>query len=168
MNLVSRIALIAYVVGGWLLPAMHHHHGHSHHSGASQAGCCAELECERPAAVSVADSRDGESKGCDHHHDGSSHADDHARSCSGGTSSNGSFADDTNAILFAVNSSHSHACLGLCALCSAQSLKGEAVAVVACSVDQGPVCGRVVSTGIHWPLSVQPGGISSRGPPAIL
>tara|TARA_R110002049_G_scaffold2750_2_gene21616 strand:- start:466467 stop:467105 length:639 start_codon:yes stop_codon:yes gene_type:complete len=46
LNWTSRIALFAYVIGGWLLPAMHHHHHASvHHShvgahGGGDSACC--------------------------------------------------------------------------------------------------------------------------------
>ncbi|WP_372722503.1 hypothetical protein [Novipirellula sp.] len=159
MNLASRIALIAYVVGGWLLPAMHHHAGHTHASpfGAMSSACCSDHDCEAASATPEVH-HDDVSKCC------------HARDCDA-TETSASASDvaaQSDAFLYAVDSGNPEACLGLCALCAAQSLVGQTITSAAGSVGDIELVDRFGLTGIQWPLRVQRGGISSRGPPVIL
>ncbi|WP_345327059.1 hypothetical protein [Novipirellula rosea] len=172
MNLASRIALIAYVVGGWLLPAMHHHPGHSHTQlgGAAGSTCCSDHGCD--AALATPDSSHGDGSHADdgsqccHHHDRCDVAPtSHSAPSAALTHSP---ADQSHSVLYAVDSGDPHACIGLCALCAAQSLIGQTVANSSSSIGEITLVDRIGSTGIGWPLRVQRGGISSRGPPAIL
>ncbi|EMI19370.1 hypothetical protein RMSM_03706 [Rhodopirellula maiorica SM1] len=171
MNLASRIALIAYVVGGWLLPAMHHHPGHSHafDGGPASSMCCSDHGCE--AALPTLDSpqndvsQSGEASSCCHNHGDNVAAASDADPAQAHSPFQG---DESNAILYAVDSGDPHACIGLCALCAAQSLIGQTDTHSVSSVGENTLVGRIGSTGIGWPLRVQRGGISSRGPPAIL
>jgi hypothetical protein len=61
----SRLALIAYVLGGWLLPAAHRHVHHHQHAGCQHAdvaeqspesrhGCCGDAHDADPNAAVIA------------------------------------------------------------------------------------------------------------------
>ena len=166
MNFASRIALIAYVVGGWLLPAMHHHKGHSHaqHVGPASSTCCSDQGCE--ATVPTLDSPQDDGSQCCHDHD---HCDVAAVSNIASAQKHHPFQrGECSAVLYAVDSGEPHACIGLCALCAAQSLVGQTATDSACSLGEIALVDRIGLPGVQWPLRVQRGGISSRGPPAIL
>ncbi len=169
MNLVSRIALIAYVVGGWLLPAMHHHSGYSHAQlvGSASSTCCSGHGCEATFPTPDSHQDHGDGSQCCHDHD---HCDVAAASNSAPSKihTEDEAADQSKAVLYAVDSGDPHACVGLCALCAAQSLIGQTVANASSSLGEITLVDRISLTGNGWPLRVQRGGISSRGPPAIL
>ncbi|WP_283434665.1 hypothetical protein [Neorhodopirellula lusitana] len=168
---ISRIALIAYVVGGWLMPALHHHdHSHAGIQPAAHphsACCSAQPVGETAQAGSLnqpADqllARATPPVVAPHSHCGCDHTHDHqppARS----TNDILSLADSAQ-----LTAAHSHAdCAGLCALCVGASLVASASDREA--VSMAPVCDTdlLQSGNLAWPLQPLASGISARGPPA--
>ena len=102
MTLVSRLTLIAYLVGGWLLPATHYHahHGHEacHHAAASHS----DATCD----PSKSEDDENSSRCCGH-----------AELCE--TASDAPLHEIEEYYWAAPQRL---ACSGLCALCSARSL----------------------------------------------
>ncbi|EMI45421.1 hypothetical protein [Rhodopirellula sp. SWK7] len=147
----AQIALIAYVVGGWLLPAAHHHvHDHSaggvvcecavvaippaapptpapHTPGSHDTGCCCDHSAEHPSA------------------------DDHPESHSS----------------LVAGQSNADECVGLCALCCSISLVGQVGDSLAISFAPFASDDESRLKGLTFPLPPLCGGISSRGPPTV-
>ncbi|WP_146581081.1 hypothetical protein [Neorhodopirellula pilleata] len=140
----SRIALIAYVLGGWLLPALHHH-DHAD-SGSDRHGiACHPSQTAGGEVVAATDC------GCSHEHQPVDES------------------PKTTAAEHDLVNGHSHSdCVGLCSLCVATTLLATSYLPDAMRV--GLVCDRSLSPCRNqaWPWQPLPGGISSRGPPATV
>ena len=139
-----RIALIAYVMGGWLLPALHHH-DHSHRGSHDHGVACHWPQITDEVIAEPTDCGcgcDEEATGKPARIAGSDH-----RMVGGQTPSD---------------------CVGLCSLCVATTLLATSCQTDALSV--GLVCDVFLATGgrLAWPWQPLPGGLSSRGPPAAV
>ncbi|WP_146514183.1 hypothetical protein [Rubripirellula amarantea] len=109
MNLwISRIALVAYLIGGWLLPAVHRH-GHVHDGG----------HCGTEVATVGFDSTED------------SGATDHTCSCThhvcDSDDDSASSAADADATRLGFTHGHHVTCDGLCAICIARTLVSSPV-----------------------------------------
>ncbi len=140
-RLTAHLALIAYLVGGWLLPATHHH-GHDH-AVQSAACCCIDDELVLPELTS-----DG------HSHDG----------CCCDSENAISLAESEHDLTVGHSTDD---CQGLCALCCAVTLIGQiaddsGLLSVPAGADDEPF-----QFGLACPLSPLCGGLSSRGPPTV-
>ncbi|WP_146602458.1 hypothetical protein [Novipirellula aureliae] len=179
-NRIAPIALIAYILGGWLLPAAHYHghpanvagigavpvlHQHGGHCGHSPRTATEASEapetCETPEA-------------CETHR---------ADRCSSGLAGCGGdlgCGESTDSLTPAPvdteqppptqleAATYNDCCIGLCALCSARTLSSEPAAFGAntarCSLSGERI--SIASQNVHVGRLL--GSISSRGPPIIL
>lgn len=141
---MSRLALIAYLVGGWLLPAMHHH---AHPVAATGTTAC-------------------------HHHDhGHRHEGDHTvAAASVARSSCSSSAADSPLTPPAIDArqpgSHDHS--GTCHLCAASSIAKTSALIVPVCVVSNPPCGEVCESDTVSLVGVWIGASSPRGPPKFV
>lgn len=149
---VGRIALIAYVLGGWLLPLLHDHGAHGHTSSTLQASCGHTSTSHD--ALELGSSCDHSD---DHHSQNDSASSGHNKAslehkCSEGSPSIGSGP---------LTTFHDH---GLCALCVSRSVNGQQLMLI-------PSSFRVVAEGFsappELPHCVRLLGTSAfaRGPP---
>ncbi|MGB7325326.1 MAG: hypothetical protein WBD31_10685 [Rubripirellula sp.] len=138
---ITRLALIAYLVGGWLLPASHFH---AH----SVAGCGSHTHAE-PGSP------------CGHGQDHSGH---HVHAISVDDAEPGAGLEFAGgAIDQRATSDHCHD--GLCAICAARSLSSTAVFAWHLPSSRGLSCGdvRIVD---EWIASSNDAGANwTRGPP---
>ena len=143
-RITARIALLAYVVGGWFLPAIHHHGPSCDHGAVSHSTIVAvETEIAWASAHQC----------CDHDHCHVSNEIDH----------------NVDPVDLAVHPGHSHVSdVGLCALCSARSLTATPtfdLAYLSSETCLGESPGICCSGA---PLAVILGSHSPRGPPATV
>ncbi|MCM2374847.1 hypothetical protein [Aporhodopirellula aestuarii] len=159
----AQIALIAYVVGGWLLPAAHHHvHDHAKTSGACACVVAAGIDSNRdPDAESEAFPTSPAPASHGHSHDCCC---DHSPESSVVESANADVDSSSNLV---VGHSTSSDCQGLCALCCSISVVGQVSDARAISIAPLTSTGTSRHAGLAWPLPPLCGGISSRGPPAV-
>ncbi len=155
MHWASRIALIAYVVGGWFLPAIHHHSDPLHtgmHNGLAshhhQSHCCSS-DCNTDAC-DADDSDDLENVALPP----GGTADLEVSLCS----------NDFNHSLIEGDSCES--CIGLCALCVAQSLTSESICGRSINFEDKIPSNDIIGDALSLSLGRELGGISSRGPPS--
>lgn len=115
---VGRIALIAYVLGGWLLPLLHDHGAHEHSASTLQASC---------EHTSTSQDALEPSSSCDHTNDHHSQKD----SASPGhheASLKHKCSEDSPGIGSGPGTSfHDH---GLCALCVSRSVNGQQLTLI--------------------------------------
>lgn len=109
---LTHLTLVAYLVGGWLLPAAHHHAPSFVSDGQGlHDACCVSTAADHGADphVTVADGSTAceADTACDCPHDAVVHLP----------------IIDTDTVI-APTHTHSHDCVGLCAGCVAQSLVG--------------------------------------------
>jgi hypothetical protein len=140
-RLTAHLALIAYLVGGWLLPATHQH-GHDH---AVQGSACCCIDDEVVLQESVTER---------HSHDG----------CCRGSENVAMLAASDHDLSLGHSSGD---CQGLCALCCALNLTGQiaddsGLLSVLADADDEPL-----QFGLTCPLSPICGGLFSRGPPTV-
>ncbi len=140
----AHIALIAYVLGGWLLPTAHHHHAHwdgNHRQG------------EACPHTHAADAHDGGQPITCHGHD-------HEQ------------ADAIHILVgehrILAGEASERGCQGLCAICSARSLSSPRLRDGTLSLAATPIARESVITDPHWPILWHSGTHFSRGPPAII
>ena len=104
---VARLTLVAYLIGGWIVPSVHNHasHGHGLHRVGSHGS---HSDCEATSQVANASAADGSGHGCpcEHRHVSSAKQIDESVSRLSIESSRSEHSD----------------CFGLCAVCSARSL----------------------------------------------
>lgn len=142
----AHLALIAYVVGGWLLPATHHHSGscaaHAHGTVAPEADTAPDSDSHGHSA--------GQRHACDHDH-AAEPAD--TQQC------------EASSLPAWKSLTHDHLCVGLCALCAARTL--SPVRSSTQTIASQPVH-RLRTKLVEGPLWPMPGHDSSqysRGPP---
>ncbi|EMI53752.1 hypothetical protein [Rhodopirellula sallentina] len=180
----AQIALIAYVVGGWLMPAAHHHlHDHSASGNACTCVVAANTGAPSPDATSFGsvgsaafigdpaitqglthspiETRDASASKshdccCDHAepHVAQSDSSDGFDCCS----------SDHSPLLLAANCSPEKN-VGLCALCCAISMVGKECVQSPQSIAPAPSPERILLSGLSCPLPPLCSGLSSRGPP---
>jgi hypothetical protein len=138
----SRVALIAYVLGGWLLPAAHHHLHHQH-------GVCQHVAPSSMLATS--------DHGCCQH----SHGHDHEGE---GQSGKGHPASGPS---LQPAESPKLSCDGLCALCTARSLASTAVTHKQSSLADVDAGSDAQPSEPTFPPASPAQQHLSRGPPAI-
>jgi hypothetical protein len=146
---VSRLTLIAYCVGGWLLPATHYHAHHDH--GARHHAHC-HVEATQSAAICEQSEVDNSRRCCGH-----------TDQCE-----TASDAPQHATVEYFWAASQQIACSGLCALCSARlltstTLRHKATAFALRDLSQSVV--RPETTLL--PCSAA-GEHFSRGPPEIV
>ena len=143
---LTHLTLIAYLVGGWLLPAAHHHASqvetHSHAVGGS---CCDSLAHQHLQLV-LSECEPAHACGCEH--DAAEHP--------------------TDADAFIEQSrTHSHHCAALCAGCVAQSLVASQITdQAAWSFDVDAKSGVLAES--CWLPAERYCFALSRGPPAAV
>lgn len=162
MNRVTaRIALIAYMLGGWLLPATHHHGSSCDHT---HAGVCDSQHAGHSAEAVLTLSS------AEHHH----HCDHDHGACS---SSHGSHQRDAGQKLVdqeltgaatIVYSGTTLNCDGLCALCVASTLSSTRSDRLHHAVLTGTATGSHRLLDLNLSLPSVPSSYSPRGPPQDL
>ena len=135
----SRIALIAYLLGGWLLPAIHHHADHQH-------GACQHVAATSPSSES-------DHGCCGHSHD-HQHESDEA-------------SDESASDLQITSAAKLRTCDGLCALCSARSLTSTTLKQKLTSLAGGDSCLIVHPIELDILPDSATGAHLTRGPPEI-
>lgn len=167
-NRIAPIALIAYILGGWILPAAHYHSYHAQfdrfgdlaamhqhgvecgHSHGSQPEDGAQLD----DGVQPEDRESIDQDGCDSAFCGDSGCGEAVAKRSASTQYEpATFAD---------------CCGGLCALCLARSLSSEFVPFEMANVRSHVASQGVAMASQNVPAGLSPGSVSSRGPPIIL
>jgi hypothetical protein len=148
MTSVSRLTLIAYVVGGWLLPATHYHahhdHGPCHHAHHHSAATHAEQTCEQSES-------DKSSRCCGHT--------EHCEAASDAPQR----ATDEN-----YWASQQLACSGLCALCSARALTSTTLRQTATQLTLRDLSQSVIRPETTLLPRLLASEHFSRGPPEIV
>lgn len=146
MTWVSRLTLIAYLVGGWLLPAAHFHAHHDH------AVCHNDVASHASATCEDAESDDHQSHCCGH-------------------SDRCETASDAPARQIGKHFSEAQphpVCNGLCALCSARTLTSTTLKQ---AVNQFGLCDGSQGVIYFYPPLLPHAPASehfSRGPPEIV
>ncbi len=149
---VARLTLVAYLIGGWIVPSIHNHasHGHGAHlvgSHGTHAACAATNQVAKATAAE---------------------ASDHGCSCEHLHVSSTKQSDESVSLISIESSSSEHSdCFGLCAVCSARSLTTHRI------VDPLPSILVLVVASVRIQDSVFADidrvGISlSRGPPTFV
>ena len=157
MQWISRLALIAYLVGGWIIPATHRHdHAHQVPAGTHcaesvgsdsvQEDCGCQCHQASPVCVATQDDLNDPSQGDTE---------------SGDTET----ADAENL----AQGSHAHPCEGLCAICAAVTLCATQEDLVNDGYRLNPIVGDRVYSPIYLTCEFHlSGNLSSRGPPVNL
>jgi len=139
----SRLALIAYLLGGWLLPALHRH-DHAHHA----VEACHEEVISSPSAHC-----------CDHGHA-------HHSTTETGSEESESEKTEPDSLEPQVAAAHPVLlCEGLCALCSARSIKSITFKQKPSSILANAPPQRIVVIEPAFPLARAAHQHLSRGPP---
>ncbi|QDT13596.1 hypothetical protein K239x_56160 [Planctomycetes bacterium K23_9] len=159
-RLTARIALIAYLMGGWLLPMTHQHGDGCGHAGHWFAEITATQAWHLAGHQHAPDSSPS---GDSHTHHGCSH--DHSHPCAS--------AESIIKILRAAGGKQvlregaSSPTQGLCALCVARTLSSSNPASAPHSAFSDCVVFLPRLASVASPLSVLSCGNGPRGPPAI-
>ncbi len=108
---VARLTLVAYLIGGWIVPSIHHHgsHGHGSHgvgSPLSHAACESTPHATSQVVNTSTTENSGHGCSCDHHF----------------VSTTKQSGESVSQISIESSSSGHSDCFGLCAVCSARSL----------------------------------------------
>ncbi|MCC9658257.1 hypothetical protein LOC70_20830 [Rhodopirellula sp. JC737] len=147
---VRRIALIAYVVGGWLLPAAHHH-------GNACEKSCPDTELHADCGQEVATAGIRVSECCSHSGDETNAATNPSKS---------SLAITADAPRISGNYAHAHGCGEHCVLCNARTMAESPLPnpvrseAVCCVCDEQVDSTPIEDTADSW----RP---HKRGPPAL-
>jgi len=139
MTWISRLALIAYLLGGWLLPAAHYHADHDHGTCGHVADASTDADAPHRCCVHAHDDDDGAEE--------SSHQDSRRPHFSA-----------TESLL---------TCDGLCALCSARSLASPTWKQKSTSMAQRDPSDRVLFVEPAFGPASPSREHFGRGPPAI-
>jgi len=155
----GRIALIAYVVGGWLLPLLHDHGSHQHIASAARGLCGSH-------ATSTCDSGSHSHQHAAHQH--AAH-NEHKTPCKSHDQESPSLehrvpTDSSGFVAGSAASAHDH---GLCALCIARSSSAARVTLEPLTFRPLGVCRSAPQRSRHcfqfwWPIE------PSRGPPTAV
>ena len=147
----SRIALLAYVIGGWLLPAMHnHHHTRVGDSSCARSSCCDLGVTSTDTPVHSFENESECENCCDQQHEAVVASVD--------------FDAELSKPIRLTTGQQPDECKGLCLLCSARSLCGDCVANRPAFCNLQLVYSEIRSSSLRHLLDQPLGSDPARGP----
>ena len=157
-RLTAALTLIAYLIGGWIAPAIHHHHSGGMSADSSCRVACAHVSSQHRSDGSRACQRPANASSCQHSH--GPVATTGIEGDTGGT-------DRPSSGRAAFRDGVLGGCSGLCALCIARTLSCQRERAARISFENVPL-GKLNLTETVFVPQLARGQATSRGPPLFV